>query len=223
MAEKQPIVRLSADRGGLLPVAMETLSLDFETELFNLEYHLRHPYGIYNNSLSRVFSRFRDFLDQLTNVGRIDVLADKSNTQWNTRLLSSLELLLFSLMEHMDDCENILRCFFSPTINLANENCFKGYQSEVNTYRTHIGKVVNLIKHKQGRLRTIGMITEEAITMGYFVEGVADDGSLGPSQIIHKNGSTAFSFSRNIRYHLYNLFFVSEILSKVIYIKSKPK
>lgn len=44
------------------------------------------------------------------------------------------------------------------------------------------------------------------------MEGPAENGSLGPALHIHKGGSTAFSYSRDLRLHLHALYFISEQL-----------
>jgi hypothetical protein len=219
---KDFITRLSTQRGGLNPEAVETLSLEFDSPLYHLEYQLRHPFGIYNVSLGNVFSSFENLLLELAFASKQDIQSNKSDTKWNEDLLQSLEKLLYALMEHMDDCENIIKCFFPPGTKLNQEASFKNYQSSVNFYRTHIGKVVNHLKHNQGRLRSFGMIIDNIPHLGYFVEGISDDGSIGPAQHIHSGGSTAFSYARDIRFHLYYLYFVSTKLSEAIDTITKP-
>src|SRR6266498_1136720 len=216
MTDRKPIKRSSNQRGGLNPPAIETLSLELSSPLYHLEYQMRHPFGIYNVSLNRVFSSFEDLLTDLTAAKEHDLKSKKADLKWENYLLHSLEKLLYALMEHMDDCENILRCFFPPGTKINNENSIRAYQSSVDSYRTHIGKVVNHLKHKQGRLRSIAMFSGDTPYLGYFVEGAEQNGSLGPAPHIHTKGSTAFSYARDIRYHLYNLYFVSAKLAETV-------
>ena len=222
MTEKKPIIRSSNQRGGLNPPAVETLSLELTSPSYHLEYQLRHPFGIYNVSLNRVLSSFEDLSTGLAAINERDLLSNKGNPKWDANLLHSLEKLLYALMEHMDDCENILRCFFPPGTKINKEISIKAYQSSVDSYRTHIGKVVNHLKHKQGRLYSIGMFIGDIPHLGYFVEGTSEDGSLGPAPNIHARGSTAFSYARDIRYHLYNLYYVSAKLSEAVETIASP-
>lgn len=213
---KDSIIRLSSQRCGLNPEAVDTLSLEFDSPLYHLDYQLRHPFGIYNVSLGNVFASFENLLIELTFASKQDLQSNKSDTKWSEDLLRNLEKLLYALMEHMDDCENIIKCFFTPGTKLNQETSYKNYQSSVSFYRTHIGKVVNHLKHNQGRLRSFGMIIDNIPHLGYFVEGLSDDGSIGPAPHIHSGGDTAFSYARDIRFHLYYLYFVSVKLSEAI-------
>lgn len=222
MKEKNSIIRLSNQRGGLNPEAIETLSLEFTSPLYYSEYQLRHPFGIYNVSLSRVFSAFENVLSELMSAKQHDIQSNKSSPKWDENLLNNLEKLLYALMEHMDDCENIIKCFFPLGTKLNQEASIRTYQSAVNSYRTHIGKVVNQLKHNQGRLRSLGMFIDDVPHLGYFVEGLSEDGSIGPAPHIHSKGMTAFSYARDIRYHLYNLYYVSSKLSDAVSEISMP-
>lgn len=219
---KDSIIRLSTQRGSLNPEAVETLSLEFNLPLHHLEYKLRHPFGIYNVSLGNIFAAFENLLLALAYASEQDIQSNKSASKWSEDLLSSLEKLLYSLMEHMDDCENIIKCFFPVGTKLNQESSVRDYQSSVNSYRTHIGKVVNHLKHNQGRLRSFGMIIDNVPHLGYFVEGLSEDGSLGPAPHIHSGSSTAFSYARDIRFHMYHLYYVSAKLSDTISAISIP-
>lgn len=216
MTGKFTIIRSSNQRGGLNPDAVETLSASFTSRLYHANYHLRHPFGIYNVSLNKILSSFEDVLEALSSATQHDLRSNKLDPKWDKNLLYNLEKLLYTLMEHMDDCESILQCFFPQGTKLNRETVVKAYQSSIDSYRTHVGKVVNHLKHKQGRLRTIGMFVADVPHLGYFVEGLADDGSLGPAPNIHSNGSTALSYSRDIRFHLHGMYYVSSKLSQAV-------
>lgn len=219
---KDSIIRLSNQRGGLNPEAVETLSSEIASPLYHLDYQLRHPFGIYNISLANVFASFEKLLGDLDFASKQDLQSKNSDTKWSDDLLRSLEKLLYALMEHMDDCDNIIKCFYPPGTKLNQEPSYKNYQSAIYNYRTHIGKVVNYLKHNQGRLRSFGMIIDNIPYLGYFVEGLSDDGSIGPAPHIHSGGATAFSYARDIRFHLFYLYFVSKQLSEAIIVIANP-
>jgi hypothetical protein len=222
MIEVNSIFRSSTQRGGLNPEALETLSSEFKIPLYHLDYQLRHPFGIYNVSANRIMSEFEEVTNELTNTKQYDFRSNKLDPDWDKNLLLHLEKLLYALMEHIDDCENIIKCFYPIGTKLAQEVNFRAYQSAINLYRTHIGKVVNHLKHNQGRLRSFGMLDNDIVHLGYFVEGLSSDGSLGPAPKIHKRGSTAFSYARDIRYHLYSLYYVSQKLTQTLEAISTP-
>ena len=222
MTGKNAIFRSSEQRGGLSPEAVEILSCEFTAPLYYLDYQLRHPFGIYNVSLNQVISSFEGLIESLSSAKQHDLNSKKLDRKWDEELLQNLEKLLYSLMEHMDDCENIIQCFFPHGTKIFRESSVKTYHSVVDSYRTHIGKVVNHLKHRQGRLRSFGMLVDNIPHLGYFVEGISEDGSLGPAPHIHSNGTTAFSYARDIRFHLYNLYYVSVKLSEAIEAISSP-
>jgi len=116
----------------------------------------------------------------------------------------------------MDDCESILQCFLPLNTKIAKVPEVRAYLNSIEEYRTHIGKVVNHIKHKQGRIRSIALYLDEAPQLGYFVEGPDKDGSLGPAPHIHAGGGSAFSYARDIRLHIHALYYVSQQLAKAI-------
>ncbi|MBI5351386.1 MAG: hypothetical protein HZB50_01980 [Chloroflexi bacterium] len=215
MNTKTSLTRSSRDKFGLYPSAVEKLSSNFSTPLYFQEYNLRHPLGIYNISIGKVIHCFKETLNELLSISITN--AEISPKIHDEKLLLQVERLLYSLMEHMDDCENILRCFYPKKIKLNDQSAVSYFLTSTNNYRTHIGKVVNNLKHKQGRLRTIVFYHPNGEKhLGYFVEGINKDGSVGPNPLIHSGGSTAFSYSRDIPYHIYNLYLTSHFLCNSI-------
>src|SRR5262245_18275161 len=101
-------------------------------------------------------------------------------------------------MEHMDDCANILKVFYPPSTRISTDKTLFG-SGLSKGYRIHIGKLVNHLKHNQGRLRSIIFFNNTDVFPGYFVEGVNAQGALGPADHIHEGGNTAFSFARDLR------------------------
>ena len=90
--------------------------------------------------------------------------------------------------------------------------------SRVRAYRTDIGTLVNRIKHNQGRLRFLSARMHHKPDLwwsGYFVEGALATG-VGPDATIHSARSGAFSFNRDLRYHLCELLFTSDALAQAV-------
>jgi len=198
------------DKYGHSPYAVEKLSSHFSQPLFYQEHNLRHPLGVYNLSLGKIFLRFKDVLRELAPV--LQLTQNQDSNFDDSNLLTHTERLLYALMEHMDDCENILKSFYPKGEDLKKQTAFTNFQKASRDYSNHIGKVVNYLKHQNGRLRSITFFNEHGNCAGYFVEGVGEDGSIGPAPIIHSGGNTAFSYSRDLRFHLYYLYFVSKSL-----------
>jgi hypothetical protein len=220
------IRRKSTQNGRLMPEAYEALSSKLEgVPLSNMNYghrsisRLRHPLGIYSVSLSSVLDSLLDVLDELDHLRSERPFLDTSKYGWDTELVAKQERFLRYLMDHMDDCVSVLMCFFGDKENFHNDEHVKIYSKSIEPYRSHIGRIVNHVKHQQGRLRFLAFLSAQEIFPGYFVEGIDSDGAPGPALQIHKkfrNADTAFSFARDLRYHLFNIYLVSHYLAEAI-------
>lgn len=171
----------------------------------------RHPLAIYNLSFSRILNNFEDVINSLNNVQKIDITNPEVDidSKPHKLILKNQYQLLYSLMEHMDDCKNVLKQFYSNTDEFKKSIIVKEFNNNIDEYRNFIGKIVNNIKHEQGRLRFIILINEKSQYPGYFVEGNLKENHVGPNPLIHENSNTAFSFSRDLKFHFVNLMFVS--------------
>jgi len=174
--------------------------------------NMRPPLGVYNISLSQAVERCQRVLLALVNLPSVDSSKHKDSIR---KLLDCQDAFLDSLFEHIEDCRNILRCMTFKDQNRI-LNILKKWDKAVKPYRDHIGHVVNHIKHSQGRLRSVQMSNKHKLIYGYFVEGLTNDGSIGPHPDIHDGGHTAFSFNRDLRFHVSGLFHLSAILSECI-------
>lgn len=177
----------------------------------------RHPLGIYNASLSSVASAFRRVVNKLkpiqTSLPKVDA------TQVDD-LLDSTRSLLYSLAEHVEDCERILYAL----AELKPANNPNRTKKAVREFRTNIGDylktssgVANHVKHAQNRLRYMVVSNDKAAALGLFIEGFANDGSLGPNPEFHRGGSTGYSFNRFLRWHFCGIYWLSRNLSTFIY------
>lgn len=187
---------------------------DFPT--FQTRLKLRHPLAVYNISISQVVGRFSATLKSHKQL-LLPYSASMEKEERNAAFVDSLDALLDSLIEHIDDCNNVIRCFFETDSNTKYKKIYSQFKSSIRPYRDHIGKVVNKIKHEQGRLRLISFSWPSGNSIGYFVEGVNHEGAVGPDQDIHEGGNTAFSVARDLRFHLCGIYFVGTHLAQAIY------
>lgn len=206
----------------LLPEAVEVLSSTFHIPLYNSDYNKRPPLGIYNFSVGSIWNNFIDVLDELEDVLDKGLFRELSQPDCDQNLLEKLERLLASINGHFDDCVTILRCFFAPTISrkkFEGNSIVDSYTKSVQDYRSHVADIMNHIKHHQGKLRAIFMFTDEYCIPGYFVEGVDETGAIVPFTKLHpwyQGMRTAYSFSRNLKYHLYGVYFISKCLAEAV-------
>ncbi len=188
-----------------------------EVPIYHENYKVRHPFAAYNTSLASVSSRILRVLDALDEVQNIRGFDSPKSEDWEVSLLEATDHMLDSLMEHMEDCSGIIRSFFPDSKNSKFRKTLKNYDKSVAPYRDYIGKIVNYMKHNQGRLRSISFSWQQGSSLGYFVEGPQNDGGIGPVAGIHKNEATAFSFYRNIPFHICNIYAVSRRLSVALH------
>ncbi|MFH1941895.1 MAG: hypothetical protein ABIL68_07295, partial [bacterium] len=139
----------------------------------SINFTQRHPLAIYNLSFGRILNNFEDVINSLNNVQRIDITNPEFDIDPKPHqvIIKNQYQLLYSLMEHMDDCKNILKCFYSNSDDYQKSTSIKEFNNSIKEYRNFIGKIVNNIKHEQGRLRFIILVNDKSQYPGYFVEG----------------------------------------------------
>ena len=116
----------------------------------------------------------------------------------------------------MDDCINILRGLTVDSRVFGKNRYVRVYRRAVDQYRSHIGKVVGRIKHQQGRLTLLTVRHGASSFAGYFVAVGLADGGVGPDPDIHRLGWTAFSFNRDLRFHLCHVLLTSAHLAQAV-------
>jgi len=181
--------------------------------LHNEAHGLRHPLGIYTVSVGKVAERFEDVLNQLD---QLNGTFDPKDTKWSDKLLREQERLLYALREHIDHCFLVLQCFINTEKERVKNPHVKQFAKHIKNYRDTLGELVNKIKHGGARLCAVLLGDESGSIPGYFLESVHPGGALGPDPSIHKNGLTAFSFTRDLRFHFFNLMHISESLGIAI-------
>lgn len=200
---------------GLDPAVLETLVALADQATHHSEYGLRPPVGIYNLSLHQLWKRFSPVLDALDKVVSQRSFLSGDGT-WHEELLASHESLLYSLMEHIEDCQSILRCFFRKADKKARDKHVRKFTEKIEDYRDYVATIVNGIKHNQLRLHSIIHYSDQVVVPGYFVLGPDKEGVLGPAPSVHSPGDEAFSFNWDLRYHFAHTYVISHHLMDAI-------
>lgn len=180
----------------LLPKAARTLQNWEGISVYHEEYGVRHPLSAYNVSIASIAQRANELLNLLDDLAMYREHSVSRNN-WEGKLLEAMDHLLDALNEHMEDCVGVLRSFFPKSDKQSFSVAHKRLGNKTKSYRNHICKVDNFIKHNQGRLRFVMMSNQVGLIPGYFVEGPIPGGGLGPSPTIHGSTHTAFSFNRD--------------------------
>ena len=200
-----------------LPKAYRVLRSLSGVATYHSHLGVRHPGAAYNTSLARVGQRLLNVLQFVHQFQTPERASPDEKDDFRDTLLEATDHLLDALMEHVDDCGTLLKSFFSPDDGAKSAAAYSLFKREVKSYRGHIGEIDNYLKHKQGRLRLLYFAWPTGSCLGYYVEGPIRDGEgLGPVQHIHHGGDTAFSFNRDIRLHICNIFAVGAGLANVL-------
>lgn len=211
------ILQKNLDKLAAEPKALLVLQSIGAVPTYHERYGMRHPLASYNLSLLQVTKRINTTLDTLEEIQSRREFENQSNTDWEVQLIEATDRMLYALMEHIDDCNGIIRSFFASSNDSNFKKIYKTFKESVAPYRNHIGSIVNYLKHNQGRLRAICFSWPSGASLGYFVEGPIAGGGLGPVSTIHPNEDTAFSYNRDIPYHLCSLFAVSAHLATALH------
>ncbi len=208
------------------PRALTLLEQIPQNALFNTAHRLRHPASIYRLSLEKIAAAFCLVAEEYLS-------KTKQNREYNSASLEINQLLkyqadyLHALQEHMDELWMILRTLVDPAsakkaggeFNQAYviENKLPGAKSfldSITSYR-NVLRIVNKLKHQQCYLRGVAVWSSLGVHLGYCLEEPDATGFLGPSPDIHPD-SGAFSFARDLPWHLAHVYLCSEKLIKTV-------
>ncbi len=197
-------------------------------------YHLNMRLGALNE---KVDCRTEDAYEIDVIKKRLKEISERDREYRNSMITSYVEFLE-SMMAYLDDTFNILKTIFPITtvkkktksssewVMFADRKLFTTYQKEYQSYRQDLAYIVNSIKHKHGRLRFIVFNANGVgVIPGYFLETVRN-GMVCPDRKIHRvyeTMETAFSFHRDIKFHIFNLYRISSGLTNILnlYLKNQ--
>ncbi|MHB1217253.1 MAG: hypothetical protein ACYC1L_03525 [Alphaproteobacteria bacterium] len=83
--------------------------------------------------------------------------------------------------------------------------------------KKYLGKIVNKLKHESRHIRTTAWFNKADVFIpAYFLEGVQNDGALGPDIDLHTSQRPAISYARDLRFHFVKIYETSKFLSNSI-------
>lgn len=199
---------------GYLPEAAGLLQSLPSASLFHNRLSLRPPGGQYSISLQGVAEAFRAVLDHVEPAVSTAFQAPGS-TDSARSLNSAVTDLLYALFEHVEACHTILKCLFDSDKLYGSNPQVKLFQRNVRPYRDLIAVPVNRMKHNQRCISSCTFDWPSGVVPGYYVEGVDDNGVIGPDSHVHPD-NTAFSLTRELPLHFVHIFIVSHHLSEAV-------
>lgn len=199
------------------PEAENILAAYESSRFFHARLNQRAPDAIYKLSLRQVWPAFASAMDAAEYIVQERPFLTLHDRLWQDTSLQLIEHLLYVLVEHLEECELILKaCFSDPAVFQKNEHV-KRYRKVTRPYRDRIAGIVNAIKHNQARLRLFALHGDNFVAPGYFVEGVLPGDVIGPNPNIHNNESSlAFSFAFDLRLHFLCIFLVARNITRAV-------
>lgn len=222
------LIRRSHDRhGNIYPAGFNSLSAVPDHLSFHTTHQSRHPKSAYSTSIRLITAQWIKVFHEYDKLMFEHNFENKDSNE--SVLLSEYSQLLFRLNEHLDACISALRSLCPEVPSKWNEfdaqiltksklPGWKAFQEAIKPYRVDlIGCIVNTLKHKQGELCSVHFKSLTEFRPGYFLRDVLPTGALGPSHILHSNGNTAFSYSRDMMMHMWWLFRIGDLLSQAVH------
>lgn len=196
----------TTDDFGFGPAIMDYFSAIPEKAFSYEHFNLRHPGGIYNLVVNRLYVDIAVLADKVTNYDERSV-----------DIYPYFRIVLYDLFKLYDTCFEIMLCFAEPHADKPSPKEFidkwlskKGY-SFVNDFKnvvdaemTFLKNLYNKLKHTSNEIRFLTVQHEEITGFGYWLEVANDHGGVGPANDIEFPISLAFEI-RRIQYIIYKL------------------
>jgi len=149
----------------------------------------------------------------------------ETDVKFFKRLLRAQRNLLYRLREHIDDCYSVFKTLVDPAhvtknivftdkyLQAAKFKELDKFNSSIQSYKQdYLSPLVNSLKHSHARLQGFYCHDPSHIRLGYYLEEMGKDAVVGPSTRVHKDGNSAFSFSRDLTLNLFHVYYISEQL-----------
>jgi hypothetical protein len=216
------IARRTEVHGSLLPAAVCAIDAIPPQYLHHERHQLLHPKSAYGTSIRLLTAQWTKTFDDLS-VLRTRYFADQDD-MFLMDVAASYSALLHKLNEHFDACYSVLRSL-SPTVEskpalVHSQHLervrlvgWRQFRDSTRNYReSHLGLIVNSLKHSQGELCPLYFHSISDFRPGYFLRGLLPGGVRGPDPRLHRGGNSAISFSRDMLIHLWWLYRTSDLL-----------
>lgn len=185
---------------------------------------LNHPADVF------IFS----FMNAIHSLDRLSKAVERGSSKANKSdetFLDDLNIDIFNMLfysnNYIESCQSIVKSLFPADGETKFKTVSREFLSAIKSYHSRTATIINDIKHKHRRIRAFTFSWAENAIIGYYIEGIVDEGVIGPDSAIHKpfNGMrTGFSLNTEIPYHLFHLYKTAECLDSILrkYIKAKP-
>lgn len=211
---------------GYVPEVVGYLASIKDFEYSYKYYCLRHPGGIFNVSTNYVLNCFLELLKEL------EEHQNNYDKDRKLELEKKYRQLINDFFKFYDSCFEIIQACCKqhqppsekePRWNWLEKNKYragKDFFNKLNSDLECYRKIYNKLKHSSNAIQSIKFHKAGSSTvMGYYLQSVANDGSIGPDEDIHpkyQNTHSASSYNFNLKKLYYLIYKISYALQEVI-------
>jgi len=209
---------------GFVPEVVGYLASIKEFEYSYKDYNLRHPGAIFNLATKYVVEDFLELLKDLEE-------NQKNYSRGKSDLGKKFRNLINDFFKFRDSCYEILvGCCkkHEPPF----EKQFLWRWLEINKYKSQkeffdktkeevefFERIYNKLKHTSNTIQPVDFYIKNSSIMGFYVEGVDNEGSIGPDENIHprfhgQNTGYSYNFILNLLYYI--LYKISDVLKETV-------
>lgn len=224
-----------AGDGGSAPRLVRILNSIGDADCNHHHYALRHPADIFNMVVSEVAETFKNLLDLIEPLEQVQT----NTTDLDYESLKIYKDLLASFVRYIDCGYEVMLalCEKRPISDGDRKYLYtwlknQGFKSTSTYYNiikseTHFFRELNnSLKHSSNALRPVTVLINSRQCLGYFLEVASTDGTVGPSQVFHKNGNgqaAANSFNRDLRLLYRCIYLVADALRRTVLVHYKSQ
>lgn len=185
---------------------------------------LNHPADVF------IFS----FMNAIRSLDRLAKAVERGSNkikESDETFLDDLNIDIFNMLFYsnnfIESCQSIVKSLFPAEGETKFKTVSREFLGAIKNYHSRTATIINDIKHKHRRIRAFTFSWDDNSIIGYYIEGIVEEGVIGPDSAIHKpfhGVGTGFSLNTEIPYHLFNLYRTAECLDSILrkYIKAKP-
>lgn len=152
----------------------------------------RHPRGLYNHATSRLCERITRYATDVEALLRLDYEGiskpGSGNDSW-AATSDALEALTYAAAEYDDDLKAIVSNYFATKEEAGRDERAKFFRSTIRGAANLLNLMANKAKHEHARARLytaeISFPYQPISLHGFFLEGITEDGAIGPHPVVH--------------------------------------
>jgi hypothetical protein len=136
------------------------------SRFYHKQQNRRPPDAIHKLSLRNLWPALSSALHAAEYITNQRPFLTSNDRLWVEPCLAPVEHFLYTVAEYIEECELILQCCFPDKVAFESSEHVKRYRKVIKLYRDRVGRIVNAIKHRQGRLNLFAFFDAEFVAPG---------------------------------------------------------